>query len=177
MQEPQVQRVAGNQHVQLRNGAMIRYSHVGLFIVCDETDVSAITEHLGCAPTKVDYEPSDPIRSTGLTHTWRLDSPQSHSDGDPTARLEALLNIVEPFGDRLKTLDPRFSPWVDILFHVTPQRPHGVSGEFDWFRLPAPITKRLASLNLGLSYETIWLDHPDWKGYRRPWWTKLFSSQ
>ena len=56
-----------------------------------------------------------------------LDSAKSHTDGDPTARLYALANVIEPFALRLADLRPKVSPFVDIIYHITPQHPRGVT--------------------------------------------------
>jgi hypothetical protein len=117
---------------------MIRYSHVSLLILCDEAGVDIISAHLGCSPSRVDHDTTEEVPETGLTHTWRIDSPLGHSDADPTGRLDALVTKIETFGERLLTLDAAYRPFVDIVYHVTPQRPDGIMGEFDWFFLPAP---------------------------------------
>lgn len=44
--------------------------------------------------------------------------------------------MIEPFGDRLATLNERYSRSIDILYHNTPQHPHGTLGEFDMFCTP-----------------------------------------
>ena len=96
--------------------------------------------------------------------------------GNPTARLIALLELIQPFGERLVSLDPRWDRWIDVLYHVTPQHPRGVTGEFDWFNLPTTSIKILANLNLSVSYETIWFDHPEWQRPRRSWWSRLWRQ-
>ncbi len=50
----------------------------------------------------------------------------------------------------------------DILYHITPQHARGVTGEFDWFRMPAELMRRYGAWDLDVSYESIWFDHPDW---------------
>jgi hypothetical protein len=52
--------------------------------------------------------------------------------------------------------------------HITPQHCHGITGEFDWFRMPAELMRRLAAWNLNMSYESFWFDHPEWSRSRRP---------
>lgn len=155
---------------------MIRYSHVSLLILCDAAGVDTITKHLGCKPSRIDHDPNDQIPVTGLTHTWRLDSPLGHADADPTGRLDALVSKVELFGDRLLTLDTGSSPFIDIVYHVSPQHPGGITGEFDWFRLPAPLIRRLAAFNVDVSYEAFWFDHPEWKRIRQPWWRRYLPQ-
>jgi len=146
---------------------MIRYSHVSLLIPCDAESAATITALLGVQPTAVREGKTQGQREDGswqesIHQTWTLDSPKSHTDGDPTARLYALAYIIEPFAPRLPSLRPRFSPFVDIVYHVTPQHPHGITGEFDWFRMPAELMRRYGMWDLSVSYESFWFDHPDW---------------
>jgi hypothetical protein len=93
--------------------------------------------------------------------------------GDPTARLWGLVDAIRPFSEQLVTLDERWKRWIDIVFHVTPQRAAGITGEFDWFRVPASVMKILGEWNLDVSYESFWFNHPDWKVPRRTWWSRL----
>jgi hypothetical protein len=155
---------------------MVRYSHVSLLILCDEAGVDIISAHLGRNPSRVDHDPTKEVPETGLTHTWRLDSPIGHSDADPTQRLDALVTLIEPFGERLLTLDTGYRRFVDIIYHVTPQHVGGITGEFDWFRLPAPLIRRLASFNIDVSYESFWFDHPEWERIRQPWWRRMLQK-
>jgi hypothetical protein len=146
---------------------MIKYSHVSLIIPCDPNAARDITKALSVEPTRVRENRGWQQGSGGrlvetVSHTWMLDSPKGADEATPTGRVEALLRIVEPFGEALLRLDPRFSRCVDILYHVTPQSPHGVLGEFDWFTLPVDLMRRLVNLNLLISYESIWFDHPEW---------------
>ncbi len=156
---------------------MIRYSHVSLRILCDAKGADIISRHLGCLPSRIDYDPNEEIPVTGLTHAWRIDSPLGHEDGDPTARLEALVSTLEPYGKQLLTLGTAYPAWVDIIYHVTPQRADGITGEFDWFRLSAALIRRLAALNLEVSYESFWFDHPEWERTREPWWHRVFRPK
>ena len=109
--------------------------------------------------TKIEFEPPP----TGLTHTWMLDSPLDATQGDPTTRLESLADAIEPIADKIVTLDDRFRRFFDIVYHVTPQHVGGISGEFDWFRCPADLMRRISGWNLDVSYEMFWFDHPDWE--------------
>lgn len=156
---------------------MIRYSHVSLLILCDAQGVDIITKHLGHSPTRVDHDPQEEPQPGSLTHTWRIDSPLSHTEANPTGRLEALVTAIEPFCQQLQTLDPAYRPFVDIVYHVTPQLLGGITGEFDWFQLPASLIRRLAAFNLDVSYESFWFDHPEWERIREPWWKRLFRSR
>jgi hypothetical protein len=157
---------------------MVRYSHVSLLVLCDAADAGVITAHLGVAPSCVRKSTSQSVQAGGTVaedahHTWVLDSPLSAEAGDPTDRLWALAEVIQPFGDRLLALDARFPRWVDILYHATPQHPHGVTGEFDWFRMPAELMKFFASWGLDVSYEVFWFDHPDWQPPGRSVWAPL----
>ena len=156
---------------------MIRYSHVSLLILCDADGAPAITTTLGVQPTRIREDKIQGQRDDGqfeeqIHHTWTLDSPKGHTDGDPTARLYALADVIEPFAMRLPSLRPRFRPFVDIVYHITPQHPHGVTGEFNWFRTPADLMRRYGTWELDISYETFWFDHPDWGAFRKPGWLK-----
>jgi hypothetical protein len=136
-------------------------------IPCAADRAAAITALLGVEPTRVRESKSQGWHEDGSwkesTHyAWMLDSPRSHTDGDPTARLDALADLIEPFAARLPSLRPQFSPWIDIVYHITPQHPHGVTGEFDWLRMPAELMRRYSAWDLSISYESFWFDHPDW---------------
>jgi hypothetical protein len=161
---------------------MIRYSYVSLIIPCDAQSAVTITEILGVQPTRVrEYKSwghrEDGDREELLHHSWELDSPKSHTDCNPTERLAALADVIEPFASRLPNLRPQFRAWVDILYHITPQHARGVTGEFDWFRVPAELMRRYGAWDLDVSYETIWFDHPDWVSpARRSWWGRLLES-
>ena len=144
---------------------MIRYSHVSLLIPCEANTSATITDLLGVQPTAVleskSHASGEDGRLTERTHhTWSLQSSLTHLEGDPTARLYALADLIEPFASRLQNLRPRFDPHVDILYHVTPQYPDHLTGDFDWFRIPADLMRRFGSWDLSISYETIWFDHP-----------------
>lgn len=146
---------------------MIRYSHVSLMIPCAVDSAATITALLGVESTrlreiKAQGQSEDGNWQKSSDYTWILDSPKSHTDGDPTARLYALADTIEPFAARLPGLRPQFSPWIDILYHMTPHHPHGLTGEFDWFRMPAELMRRYSAWDLGISYEAFWFDHPDW---------------
>ena len=162
---------------------MIRYSHVSLLIPCDAESAATVTELLGVQPTRVRESKTQSAKLDGggweehIHHTWMLDSPKSHTDGDPTARLYALADAIEPFASRLPSLRPRFSPFVDIIYHVTPQHPHGVTGEFDWFRMPAELMRRYSAWDLSVSYESFWFDHPDWiRPQPQGWWSRILET-
>lgn len=151
---------------------MIRYSHVSLVIPCNLVAADEITKQLSIKPTRVRHDqiwqrrPDGSIAET-TSYTWMLDSPTSAEEAPPVKRLEALLSIVEPHGEALQRLDAKFKRWVDLLYHVTPQHSHGVLGEFDRICLPVDLMRRLVNLNLYLSNETIWFDHPDWVAPKR----------
>jgi hypothetical protein len=161
---------------------MIRYSHVSLLVPCDAENAATVTELLGVQPTIVRESKTQSWREDAgweesTNYTWTLDSPMSHTEGDPTARLYALAEVIEPFASRLPDLRLKFSAWVDIVYRVTPQHPHGVSGEFDWFRMPADLMRRFGAWDLDVSYESFWFDHPDWvRPDRQGWWSKMVKS-
>lgn len=161
---------------------MIRYSHVSLIIPCDAQSAETITEILGVRPTRVRECTSlghrvDGDRAERLYQSWELDSPKNHIDCDPTQRLDALADAIEPFASRLPNLRPQFSAWVDILYHMTPQHACGVTGEFDWIRMPAELMRRYGAWGLDVSYESIWFDHHDWVSpARRSWWSRLLQA-
>ena len=154
---------------------MIQYSHVSLLILCDAEGLKVINEKLGVEPSEVKHEPGEESLPTGLTHTWKLDSPIG-AEANPTQRLAALADLIEPFADKLVALDSRFPRFIDIVFHVTPQHVCGITGEFDWFECPAPLMKRISGWDLDLSYESFWFDHPEWERLREPWWRQLLAA-
>jgi hypothetical protein len=161
---------------------MIRYSHVSLLIPCDAESAQTITATLGAEPTIVRKSMAQ-IRGAdgGLQEstylTWTLDSPKSRMDGDPIVRLHALADSIEPFASRLPSIRPQFRPVIDILYHLTPQHPHGVTGEFDLFWMPADLMRRLGAWDLSVSYEAIWFDHPDWViPTQQGWWSRILES-
>jgi hypothetical protein len=147
---------------------MIKYSHVSLAIVCETAeDAAAITSHLGVQPSRVRKSVShswskEEGHAEALSHTWMLDSPKSHDQADTPERLWELANLIEPFAERLRTLPARHQPWVDIIYHNTPQYPHGVKGEFHLLMLPPDLMRRYCAFNLMITYEVFWFDHPDW---------------
>jgi len=151
---------------------MIKYSHVRLIILCDQTGLELISNHLQTIPTGTEKSESLPPPKE-LTHSWYLDSPVDAAAGNPTTRLEGLADLIEPFGDSLITLDSKYKRFVDIVYHVTPQHVGGISGEFDWFSCPAVLMSRISGWNLDLSYESFWFDHPDWERLKHPWWERL----
>jgi hypothetical protein len=150
---------------------MIRYSHVSLVILCDLSDIAAITTHLGMGPSEVaelrtmNLKPNETTKEQ-IHHKWMLHAPLTAEQGDPTARLWSLVEVIRPFADRLLTLDARWRSWIDILYHVTPQRAGGINGEFDCFCVPAAMMKLLGTWNLDVAYESLWFDHPEWKAPR-----------
>ena len=161
---------------------MIKYSHVSLLIPCTADNAATITMLLGVQPTRVREEKSQAQREGGgweehIHHSWMLDSPKNHTDGNPTARLYALADVIAPFASRLPSLQPQFRPWIDIIYHVTPQNSHGVFGEFDWFQMPADLMRRYGEWELNVSYESFWFDHPDWRQPKQQgWWARMKAS-
>ena len=162
---------------------MIRYSHVSLLVSCNTAAEAAdVTASLGVQTNRVRENKTyswskESGRAEKISYSWMLDSPMSQTDGDPTARLYALADIIEPFASRLPSLRPRFRPWIDIIYHITPQHPHGVTGEFEWFRVPAELMRRYSAWDLDISYESFWFDHPDWaRSQQRGWWNKFIES-
>ena len=149
---------------------MIKYSHVRLLILCNSDDVEKINSHLGVDPTEVKSDDGK-----NFTHTWCLDSPMN-ADGDPTARLAALAEAIEPFADKVVSLDSKFPRFIDIVYHVTPQHVGGITGEFDWFRCPAQLMGKISGWNLDVSYETFWFDHPEWERLKLPCWRQFLAT-
>src|SRR5271170_2010827 len=159
---------------------MVRYSHVSLLIPCEINEADEITAHLGFQPSRVREDKIKIRQKDGefretITRSWMLDSPKNEN-ADPTERLYALADSIEPFSNRLLALDSHYRRWIDIVFHITPQHPHGITGEFDWFRMPATLMQRLASWNLDVSYEVFWFNHPEWKNPRvQKWWQQILK--
>lgn len=156
---------------------MLRYSHVALIIQLEDSSGEAVTKHLGITPTSIRESTGqrrlpDGTWESYTSFSWFLDSKKDASH-QPIARIHALLEEVESVADRLLALDAKYRPWIDMLFHAVPQHPRGVTGEFDWLSLPAETMGRIARLQLTLSYEVFWFDHPDW---RLPWHRKLWRK-
>jgi hypothetical protein len=154
---------------------MVRYSHVRLCIPCTIEEAPHISSQLGLEPSQVVNSQfwsrqHDGTMKENIQYTWALNFPMSAEQGDPTARLGALIELIRPFSDRLLALDQSWKRWIDILFHVTPQRSSSILGEFDWFCVPSPMMKELGAWDLSISYEMMWFNHPDWKPPHRPWW-------
>lgn len=154
---------------------MIKYSHVSLLILSDAEGLKTINKELGIEPSEVKHDSDEEPPPTGLTHTWKLDSPKG-TEANPTERLAALADLIEPFADKLTALDSRFPRFIDIVFHVTPQHVGGITGEFDWFQCPASLMKRISGWDLDVSYESFWFDHPDWERLREPWWRQMLAA-
>jgi hypothetical protein len=153
---------------------MIRYSHVSLIILCETAaEAEAITVHLGVQPSRVRESKSqswskEKGRAELISWCWMLDSPKSHTDADVPERLWKLAEVVEPIAEQLRTLKSAHKPWVDVVYHNTPQHPHGITGEFNWLRMPVETMRRFSNFDLSISYEVFWFDHPDWKKPKQP---------
>jgi hypothetical protein len=146
---------------------MILYSHVALIIPLAGPSGDAVTEHLGISPTKIRANKGYGRLRNGspeeiMLYAWVLDSPKDVSH-EPLVRINALLDAIETFSDRLRSLDKGFRRWIDVVYHVTPQHAHGITGEFDWVTLGHQTMGRMARLELMFSYESFWFDHPDWR--------------
>jgi len=159
---------------------MVRYSHVSLLIPCEINGADEITSYLGFQPSRIRESKMRTRQKDGrlqetITQAWMLDSPKD-ANANLTDRLYALADTIEPFSNRLLTLDSHHKRWIDIVYHTTPQHPNGITGAFDWFRMPATLMQRLALWNLDMSYEVFWFNHPEWKNPRsQNWWRKIFK--
>jgi len=148
---------------------MILYSHVSLKHICDTAaEAEAVTAHLGVQPSRIREAKSHSWskqegHAENISWIWMLDSPKSHTEADLPERLWALAETIQPFAERLQTIKSSHKPWVvDIIYHNTPQYPHGVKGEFHYFMLPPEIMRRFAAWDLMIGFEVFWFDHPDW---------------
>jgi hypothetical protein len=161
---------------------MIRYSHASLLVLCKaKSEPDMITSYLGIQPSRVREDRvkgwnKEAGHSETISHTWMLDSPKNAEQAEPTGRLAALADAIEPFGGQLLSLDTRFRRFVDVVYHVTPQRPESITGEFDWFHMPAVLMRRFADWNLDVSYEAFWFDYPDWVSPVRRNWVQRVSN-
>ena len=147
---------------------MIRYSHVSLIVLCDTAaEADAVTAHLGVQPTRIreskshSWSPKDG-HSEKISWSWTFDSPKSHTEADVPERLWTLAEAIQPFAERLQTLKSSHKPWIDIIYHNTPQYPRGVKGEFHLLMLPAEIMRSYSAWDLMITFEVFWFDHPDW---------------
>jgi hypothetical protein len=161
---------------------MIRYSHVSLVVLCDTAaEADAVTTHLGVQPTRIRESKAQSWCPKGghgekVSWSWTFDSPKSHTEADVPERLWTLAEAIAPFAERLRTLKSAREPWVDVVYHNTPQHPHGITGEFHWFRMPVEIMRRFSVWDLSISYEVFWFDHPDWVSPKRSGWFRRFSQ-
>ncbi len=131
-----------------------------------KTDAEFISAHLGIQPSrvrenKIHQRKKDSTYSEAMLLTWTFDSPKGHEEAGAIERLAALADAIEPFGNKLLSLDAKFRANVDIVYHVTPQHPNHILVEFDWINLSAAMMGRFVKWNLVISYETIWFEHPD----------------
>ncbi|HEY3446052.1 MAG TPA: DUF4279 domain-containing protein [Myxococcales bacterium] len=156
---------------------MLLYSHVALLISLDTAEgpeADDVSHHLGLAQTQVrrietvSLSPEG-TRKTQVSRIWQLDSPKDATCAAHD-RLVALLDKIEPHTQQVRALDPKHRPWLDLLFHVTPQHSSGITGEFGLFMMSRDVVSRVAALDLSISHETIWYDHPDWG---LPWYRRL----
>ena len=161
---------------------MLKYSHIALIIPLLKGDSTGelITQHLGISPTRIVESKShvnngDDTFREELSYYWYLDSPRNE-DFEPVNRLHALMELIRPFIGNIQSLGSDYSKWIDMIFHVTPQYPHGITGEFNWFRLPSSIMKELGEWNIDLSHEVFWFDHPDWTKPKQNFFKKLFRK-
>jgi len=161
---------------------MIRYSHVSLIVLCETVaEADAVTAHLGIQPTRIHESTTQSWSmkegpAEKVSWSWTFDSPKSQTEADVPERLWALAEAIAPFAERLRTLKSAHRPWVDIVYHTTPQHPDGITGEFNWFTMPAEMMRRFSDWDLSISYEVFWFDHPDWVRPKRLGWFSRFSQ-
>ena len=143
---------------------MLKYSHVALKITnLKEPTGRDVTKHLGIAPTKIQKVKGHVGTKETLLYIWRLDSPKDQNFA-PVVRLEALLDVIAPFSEKLISLDSRYSRLIDLVFHMTPQREDGtINGEFDWFMMSPPLMSKMGAWNLPFSYEKFWYEEKFYK--------------
>lgn len=160
---------------------MIKYSHIALIIPLLKGDSTGnnITQHIGISPTRIvefksQVNNGDDTFREELSYSWYLDSPKNE-DYEPVVRLHALMDLIRPCIENIQSLEKPYSSWIDIIFHITPQHPHGITGEFNWFRLLSSLMKELGEWNLDLSHEVFWFNHPDWTNPKQNFFKKLFK--
>ncbi|MGJ8640446.1 MAG: DUF4279 domain-containing protein [Opitutaceae bacterium] len=157
---------------------MIKYSHIALIIPLQSEDGRDVTNHLELEPSQIRESKGSSWSETEgrkehTSYSWMLES-ELNADHRPIDRIHNLLEQIESQKENILSLDKKYSRWIDVLFHVTPQRPHGVTGEFDWITLPHQTMRRMSDLELSISYESIWFNHPDWN---RSWLWKAFNRK
>jgi hypothetical protein len=135
---------------------MIRSLQVRLEISCQATDEAEITGHLGIAPSRIATSEAlflqpDKTYAPHPFYWWVLDSPQA--EGELGSRLSALADVIEPFGHRLATLNPRFHPVIRVL-----HRSHVEEAEIIEFRFTSAMMGRFAALNLAIGYDGVIID-------------------
>jgi hypothetical protein len=144
---------------------LIQY-RVALRIVLEESTGRKVTEHLGVQPTKIHEatlrsgKPGGKI-TVQQKYFWQLDSPKGEIF-EPIVRLDALVNLIAPFSEKLISLDSRYRRMVDLVVPRIAQRADGrITGAFDWFMISPSIMSKLGAWDLLLSYETFWFDNPE----------------
>ena len=162
---------------------MIRYSHVSLIVLCDTSaEADAVTAHLGVRPTQIreskaqGWGPKEG-HTEKVSWSWTFDSPKSHTEADVPERLWILSEAIAPFAERLRPLKSAHKPWIDVIYHNTPQHPHGITSEFHCFRMPVKIMRRFSDWDLSISYEVFWFDHPEWVRPKHSGWFRRFIQR
>ena len=154
---------------------MITYSHVALIVSLGHESGQGVTQHLGLSPTKIRESTMQRRDDAGVMRPvggalWMLNSPMDASH-QPLERIHSLLDLVEPIGDRIATLDVKYSRWIDMVFHVRLRSEQGI--DFDWLSLPHQTMHRISTLRLNLSYEVFRFNHSQ----VRPWYKRFFAKQ
>ena len=149
---------------------MVLHSHVSLVVMLNDSEGAEVTSHLGVPPTEIKQSSirtnrDDHSVEERTVYSWHLASPKD-ATFELTDRLAALVDLIVPIAPKIISLPPFYKRWIDVLYHVAPERPNRLTGEFFWFTLPPATMSRLGSCKLNISHEIFWFDHPGTKESR-----------
>jgi hypothetical protein len=132
--------------------AVLKSSRVSLVIVLKEPSGREVTEHLGISPTRILIP--EPHPGIAIRSLWQLDSPINEGPNS-AARLEALIDFITPFSERLTSLDRSYSRSISLVFHYTPELLDGrLFADPTGLIVSASNLSKLGAWNLNLAYET-----------------------
>jgi hypothetical protein len=160
---------------------MVLHSHVSFVVLLHDPQGAEVTSHLGIAPTeirqtKVQTNRDDRTMEEKTVYSWHLASPKDASC-ELTDRLAALVDLIGPLAPKILSLQPSYKRWIDVLYHVAPEKPDTLTGEFFWFTLTPSLMSQLGACKLNISHEIFWFDHPEAEAKRkRSWLPKFFQK-
>jgi hypothetical protein len=160
---------------------MVLHSHVSFVVLLSDPEGADVTSHLGVSPTEIkkttvqtNREDSAPEETT--VYSWHLASPKDASF-ELTDRLTALIELIAPLSPRILSLQPSYKRWIDVLYHVAPDKPGRLTGEFFWFVLQPALMSQLGACKLNISHEIFWFDHPDTEAKKKQSWLAKLTQK